>query len=151
VEAGASAVQLFDSWVGNLSREDYEERVLPWSRSVLSGLVDLEVPLIHFGVGTSELLEPMRDAGATVIGLDWRLGLDRAWERLGEAVAVQGNLDPAALLAGWDVVQRKASDVLARAGGRPGHVFNLGHGVLPETDPSVLRRLTDFVRERSTR
>jgi uroporphyrinogen decarboxylase len=149
VGAGATAVQLFDSWVGVLAPDDYEQHVLPASARILTGLADLSVPLIHFGVGTGELLEHMRDAGATVIGLDWRVPLDRAWDRLGREVAVQGNLDPVALLSPWEIVERKARSVLARAGGRPGHIFNLGHGVPPETSPAVLRRLTDFVHEQS--
>jgi len=151
VEAGARAVQVFDSWVGALAPEDYEERVLPFVRPIFEGLAGLGVPRIHFGVGTGELLELMRDAGADVVGVDWRVPLDRAWERLGTEVAVQGNLDPAVLLAPWEVVERRARAVLDRAGGRPGHVFNLGHGVLPETEPGALRRLTDLVHEVSAR
>ncbi|MBI4261315.1 MAG: uroporphyrinogen decarboxylase [Actinobacteria bacterium] len=151
VEAGAAAVQLFDSWVGNLSPDDYEAFVLPASSRILGGLADLGVPLIHFGVGTGELLPLMRDAGATVVGVDWRVPLDRAWDRLGDGVAVQGTLDPAVLLAGWKAVERGAGAVLGAAGGRPGHVFNLGHGVLPGTDPDVLRRLVDLVHERTER
>ena len=149
-EAGAEAVQLFDSWAGALSPGDYVQHVLPFTRTVFEGLAGLGVPRIHFGVGTGELLEPMRDAGADVIGVDWRVPIDTAWDRLGD-VAVQGNLDPALLLAPWEVVEAKAREVLARAGGRRGHVFNLGHGVLPETDPEVLRRLTDLVHEESRR
>jgi uroporphyrinogen decarboxylase len=149
IDAGAAAVQLFDSWVGALSRDDYEQHVLPWSRRILGGLQDAGAPRIHFGVGTAHLLEPMRDAGADVVGVDWRLALDEAWERLGPEVAIQGNLDPAVLLAPWDVLERRALDVVRRAGGRPGHVFNLGHGVLPETQPETLRRLTDLVHERT--
>jgi uroporphyrinogen decarboxylase len=151
VEAGAAAVQLFDSWVGALSLDDYTSHVAPYSRRILEGLADLDVPRIHFGVGTTALLEAMRDAGADVVGLDWRVRLDSGWERVGERVAVQGNLDPAAVLATWDVLERKTIDVLSRAAGRPGHVFNLGHGVLPDTDPSMLRRLVELVHERSVR
>jgi uroporphyrinogen decarboxylase len=151
VAAGASAVQLFDSWVGNLSVQDYRTSVAPWSARILGGLADLGVPLIHFGVGTGELLADMRDAGATVVGVDWRTPLDDAWSRVGEGVGVQGNLDPVAVTAGWDVASARTIDVLERAGGRPGHVFNLGHGVLPETDPAVLRKVVDLVRERSAR
>jgi uroporphyrinogen decarboxylase len=151
VAAGAQAVQLFDSWVGALGPEDYAEHVLPYSRMVLSGLADLGVPRIHFGVGTGELLELMRDAGADVIGVDWRVRLDTARHRLGPGVAVQGNLDPVALLGPWEVVERKTLDILTRAGDRPGHVFNLGHGVLPQTDPGTLLRLTELVHERSAR
>ena len=147
VDAGASAVQLFDSWVGTLSPDEYAAHVAPYSARILQGLADLEVPRIHFGVGTGELLQAMRDAGAEVIGVDWRVRLDRAWSRVGDGVALQGNLDPAAVLAPWDVVERSAKQVLAYAGGRPGHVFNLGHGVLPATEPDTLRRLVDLVHE----
>jgi uroporphyrinogen decarboxylase len=143
--AGADAIQLFDSWVGVLSAAQYRERVAPWSAQVLaaSGL-----PTIHFGTGASHLLGELAVAGGDAIGLDWRLPLDEGWA-LVPGRAVQGNLDPAALLAPWDVVEREARDVLERAGGRPGHVFNLGHGVLPETDPDVLTRLVALVRERT--
>jgi len=145
VEAGAQALQIFDSWAGALDPEDYAEFVLPVMKGVFASLSGLDVPLIHFGVGTGELLPLMRDAGATVVGVDWRVPLDVAWERAGHDVAVQGNLDPAVCLAGWESVQRKAMGVLRRAGGRPGHVFNLGHGVLPQTPPEVLERLVDLV------
>jgi len=147
VETGASAVQLFDSWAGALGVEDYEQHVMPWSRRIFAELADLGVPRIHFGVGTAHLLELMRAAGPDVVGVDWRLPLDEAWDRVGHDVAIQGNLDPAALLAPWEVVERKAGDILRRAGGRAGHVFNLGHGVLPETDPESLARLVEFVHE----
>jgi uroporphyrinogen decarboxylase len=149
VEAGASAVQLFDSWVGALPLDDYTFHVLPYSTRILRGLSDLDVPRIHFGVGTGELLKAMRDAGADVVGVDWRVRLDVAGQRVGPDTAIQGNLDPTAVLAPWEVVERKAMQVLAHAGGRPGHVFNLGHGVLPASDPAVLRRLTDLVHERT--
>ena len=149
IEAGAAAIQLFDSWAGALSRDDYLELVFPWSRRILAGLADLGTPRIHFGVGTAHLLEPMRDAGADVVGVDWRLPLDEAWDVLGPDVAIQGNLDPAVLLAPWEIVERKALDVIRRAGGRPGHIFNLGHGVLPDTAPDTLRRLTELVHERT--
>jgi len=151
VETGASAFQVFDSWVGALAPDDYREFVLPFVRPIFEGLAPFGVPLIHFGVGTSELLDLMRDAGTDVVGVDWRIPLDRAWDRLGPGVAIQGNLDPAVLLGPWDVVERRVRDVLARAGGRPGHVFNLGHGVLPETAPGTLRRVTELVHEASTR
>jgi uroporphyrinogen decarboxylase len=147
VETGASAVQLFDSWAGALGTEDYEQHVMPWSRRIFAELADLGVPRIHFGVGTAHLLELMRAAGPDVVGIDWRVPLDDAWDRVGHDVAIQGNLDPAALLAPWEVVERKAGDILRRAGGRAGHVFNLGHGVLPETDPESLARLVGFVHE----
>jgi uroporphyrinogen decarboxylase len=143
IEAGAQAVQLFDSWVGALSPTDYERHVLPASRAILGGLADLGVPRIHFGVGSGELLELMHGAGADVVGVDWRVPLDRARRRLGDA-AVQGNLDPVAVLAGVEVSRRAADEVLARGGGR-GHIFNLGHGVLPQSDPGVLADLVDHV------
>jgi len=145
IEAGAQAVQLFDSWAGQLSPVTYERYVLPHSRKVLEGVADTGVPRIHFGVGTGELLALMADAGADVVGIDWRVPLDVARRRLGDGVALQGNLDPVACLAGWEGVEREARDVLARAGDHPGHVFNLGHGVLPDTDPAVLERLVDLV------
>ena len=145
VEAGARAVQVFDSWVGLLSPADYRRSVLPATRAVFDGLDDLGVPRIHFGVGTGELLELLAEAGPDVVGVDWRVPLDRARARLGEHVAVQGNLDPAVCLAPWDVIAREARAVLDANGGRPGHVFNLGWGVLPETDPDILRRLVDLV------
>lgn len=147
VQAGASAVQLFDSWAGSLSPDEYATSVLPASRRILEGLADLGVPRIHFGVGTGELLALMGDAGADVVGVDWRVPLDRAWERIGFDRGVQGNLDPAICLAPWEVVASRAAGVLAAAGRRPGHVFNLGHGVLPDTDPDVLARLVEFVHE----
>ncbi len=142
VAAGADAIQLFDSWVGVLSRAHYREHVAVHSARVL-GAVD--VPTIHFGTGATHLLEALAEAGGDAIGLDWRLPLDEGWARVSDR-AVQGNLDPAALLAEWDVVEREALDVLSRASGRAGHVFNLGHGVLPETDPDTLTRLTALVR-----
>ena len=145
LEAGAAAFQLFDSWAGALTPDDYERRVLPASARVFDGLAELGVPGIHFGVNTGELLPLMADAGATVVGVDWRVPLDAARTRLGEGVAVQGNLDPAVCLAPWPVVESKVRDILARNGGRPGHVFNLGHGVLPETDPDVLKRIVEVV------
>jgi uroporphyrinogen decarboxylase len=145
VDAGAAAVQLFDSWAGALTPDDYRRSVLPASRKVLEGLDDWGVPRIHFGVGTGELLPLLAKAGADVVGVDWRVPLDRARKRVGEDVAVQGNLDPAACLAPWEVVHAKVVEILARNGGRPGHVFNLGHGVLPDTDPDTLRRIVDLV------
>ena len=144
VEAGASAVQLFDSWAGALSAADYERFVLPASRRIFDGLADLGVPRIHFGVGTGELLGLMAGAGADVVGIDFHLPIDEGARRVGPGKAVQGNLDPAVCLAPWEVVEERTRDVLARAP-RTGHVFNLGHGVLPETDPDVLRRIVDLV------
>ena len=148
IEAGAQAVQLFDSWVGALSPSDYARAVQPWVRRVLR---DLPVPSIHFGVGTGELLGLMRDAGGDAIGVDWRVPLDRAWERIGADRAIQGNLDPSICTASWDAVERAAIEVLDRAARRDGHVFNLGHGVLPQTRPENLQRLVDLVHERGAR
>jgi uroporphyrinogen decarboxylase len=145
VAAGADVVQLFDSWVGALSPAQYEARVAPWSARILDAV---DVPTIHFGTGASHLLGALAAAGGDVIGLDWRLPLDAGWSLVGER-AVQGNLDPAALTAPWDVVEREALDVLSRAHGRRGHIFNLGHGVLPETDPTSLTRLVELVHERT--
>jgi uroporphyrinogen decarboxylase len=143
--AGADAIQLFDSWAGALSPQHYAAHVAPWSARVLAAV---DVPTIHFGTGTAGLLGELAAAGGDVIGLDWRIPLDEGRRRLGGR-AVQGNLDPSVLLAPWDVVEREALDVLARAAGRPGHVFNLGHGVLPETDADTLTRLAALVRERT--
>jgi uroporphyrinogen decarboxylase len=151
VSAGVSAVQLFDSWAGTLSPEDYRASVLPHSRRVFEALAGAGVPRIHFGVGTGELLGLMSEAGADVVGVDWRVSLDEAVRRVDIGTALQGNLDPAVLLAPWEVVERRAWDVLSRGRTAEGHIFNLGHGVLPETDPDVLARLTDFVHEKSVR
>jgi uroporphyrinogen decarboxylase len=144
VGAGAQAVQVFDSWVGALSVADYREHVLPSTSRIFAGLADLDVPRIHFGVGTGHLLPSMAEAGADVIGIDWRVGLADA-RRLVPGKAIQGNLDPTALFAPMDVVERKVRDVLADAGDEPGHVFNLGWGVLPDTDPEVLTRVVELV------
>jgi uroporphyrinogen decarboxylase len=144
-EAGAQALQVFDSWVGALDRDDYRRRVQPHMASLFAALADLDVPLIHFGVGTGELLGEMAVSGGDVMGIDWRVPIDEGWQRVGHDRAVQGNLDPAVLGAPWEVVERKSLDILRRAGARRGHVFNLGHGVLPDTRPDVLARLTDFV------
>ena len=145
IDAGVDAVQLFDSWAGHLAPSDYERYVLPTSRSILSGL-EGTVPRIHFGVGTGQLLELMTDAGADVMGIDWRVRLDDGRRRLGDDVVLQGNLDPAVCLAPWEVIEQQALDVLGRLGGRK-HIFNLGHGVLPETDPDALVRLVELVHE----
>jgi uroporphyrinogen decarboxylase len=147
VAAGAAAVQLFDSWAGALSPRDYARHVQPASTKVFAALADLDVPRIHFGVHTGELLAAMAAAGADVLGVDWRTPLSEARRRVGPAVALQGNLDPAVCLAPWDVVAAEARAVLTDNGGHPGHVFNLGHGVLPETDPAVLERVVDLVHE----
>jgi uroporphyrinogen decarboxylase len=149
VEAGVQAVQLFDSWAGALSERDYRELVLPHSSAVLGGLADARVPRIHFGVGTSELLPAMREAGADVVGVDWRLPLDEAARRLSAAGAtrpvVQGNLDPALLLADFSVVEAEVRRIHAEGRAAGGHIFNLGHGVLPETDPDALTRVVELV------
>src|SRR4029078_10673911 len=132
IDAGAQAVQLFDSWVGCLSPDDYREFVLPHTKSVIRG-VTKGVPVIHFGTGTAALLELMREAGGDVIGLDWRVRLDEGWRRVGHDVAAMGNLDPVVLFAKRDMLQEQAKRILDQAEGRPGHIFNLGHGILPET------------------
>jgi uroporphyrinogen decarboxylase len=145
IHAGAQAVQLFDSWVGALHPDAYGEHVMPHVERIFDGLKRLGSPAIHFGTRTSDLLTLMRDAGGDVIGIDWMTPLGNAWKRLGEGVAVQGNLDPAALLASPDVVRAEAAKVLAEAGGRPGHIFNLGHGILPETPVENVEALIECV------
>ncbi|HTG86929.1 MAG TPA: uroporphyrinogen decarboxylase [Pyrinomonadaceae bacterium] len=150
IDAGAQAVQLFDSWVGCLGPDDYQEFVLPHSRAVIEG-VKPGVPVIHFGTGTAALLELMRQAGGDVIGLDWRVRLDEGWQRVGHDVAVMGNLDPIALFASTDALRWQAKRILDQAGGRPGHVFNLGHGILPETPVENVIALVDMVHEMSQR
>jgi uroporphyrinogen decarboxylase len=147
VAAGADVVQLFDSWIGALSRADYEEFVAPYSARMLASV---DAPTIHFGTGTSHLLEAMAAAGGDVIGLDWRVPLDEGWQRVGSDRGVQGNLDPALLLGPFERTRDSALRILELAGGRPGHIFNLGHGVLPETDPADLRRLVELVHEQPT-
>jgi uroporphyrinogen decarboxylase len=142
--AGADVVQLFDSWVGTLSPVDYEEFVGPWSARVLAAV---DVPTIHFGTGASTLLPAMARAGGDVIGLDWRIALDDGWALAGDDRGVQGNLDPALLLGPWERIETAARDVLARAGRRPGHIFNLGHGVFPATEAAVVTRLAELVQE----
>jgi uroporphyrinogen decarboxylase len=151
VAAGASAVQLFDSWAGAVGPEDYRTAVLPHSKRIFDALADTGVPRIHFGVTTGELLGLMGEAGADVVGVDWRVPLDEAVRRIGPGKALQGNLDPAVLLAPWEVVERRARDVLTRSRVAEGYVFNLGHGVLPATDPATLARLTDLVHEATAR
>lgn len=150
IDAGAQAVQLFDSWVGCLSPEDYRQFVLPHSRKVIES-VKPGTPVIHFGTMTGSLLNEMRDAGGDVIGLDWRVELDEAWNRLGDSVAVQGNLDPVLLFADVSEVRSAVRDILRRANGRPGHIFNLGHGILPETPVDNVLALVDAVHEYSRR
>jgi uroporphyrinogen decarboxylase len=151
VGAGASAVQLFDSWAGVVSPEDYRQSVLPHSRRVFEALAGSGVPRLHFGVTTGELLGLMGEAGADVVGVDWRVPLDEAARRVGPGKAVQGNLDPAILLAPWDVIEQRAVAVLEAGRAAAGHVFNLGHGVLPETNPDMLARLAELVHTRSAR
>jgi uroporphyrinogen decarboxylase len=151
LDAGVDAVQLFDSWAGALSERDYRELVLPHSAKVLSGLDGAGVPRIHFGVGTGELLGAMREAGADVVGVDWRVPLDEAARRLAAAVpggpapVVQGNLDPAVLLADFDVIEREVRRIVAEGRAAGGHIFNLGHGVLPDTDPEVITRVVELI------
>ncbi|HEY7222874.1 MAG TPA: uroporphyrinogen decarboxylase [Micromonosporaceae bacterium] len=149
VAAGAAVVQLFDSWAGALSEVDYRRYVAPHSALVLSELAAQypQVPRIHFGVGTTELLPAMAEAGASVVGVDWRTPLNVASARIGPSYAVQGNLDPATLLAPWPVVRSQVRRVLREGSAAPGHVFNLGHGVLPQTDPDVLTRVVALVHE----
>ncbi|MFC4564746.1 uroporphyrinogen decarboxylase [Nocardiopsis mangrovi] len=151
IAAGASAVQLFDSWAGALSAEDYRASVLPHSTWIFERLRDADVPRIHFGVGTGELLSLLSEAGADVVGVDWRVPLDKAAQRVQPGTALQGNLDPATLFAPWEVVADRTRDVLSRGAAAEGHVFNLGHGVLPTTDPDVLTRLTHLVHEETER
>jgi uroporphyrinogen decarboxylase len=145
IEAGAAAVQLFDSWVGAVSPEDYRQAIFPHTSRIFAVLAAYDVPRIHFGVGTGELLGLLGEAGADVVGVDWRVPLDEAARRVPPGKALQGNLDPAVLLAPWDVVQHRTSDVLTRGRSTEGHIFNLGHGVPPEADPTVLARLADLV------
>jgi uroporphyrinogen decarboxylase len=149
VAAGAQAVQLFDSWVGALAPDDYQQYVLPHTKSVIEG-VNPAAPVIHFGTGTSTLLELMREAGGNVIGLDWRIALDEGWRRVGSDVGVMGNLDPVALFAGQDHIRAHAKTILDQAGGRPGHIFNLGHGILPKTPVENVIALVEAVHEMST-
>lgn len=150
VEAGAQAVQLFDSWAGALSPADYRRYVAPASAKVMAGLADLKVPRIHFGVDTGSLLGMMAETGADVVGVDWRVPLRQARRQLGPNVAVQGNLDPVVCLADWPIVAAHTRRILHDVGGQPGHIFNLGHGVLPETDPAVLGRLVELVHAETT-
>jgi uroporphyrinogen decarboxylase len=150
VAAGAQAVQLFDSWVGCLSPDDYRQYVLPHTRDVIRGVTP-GVPVLHFGTGTGALLELMREAGGDVIGIDWRVRLDEAWARVGHDVAIMGNLDPVALYAGVDHVKIEAKRILDQAGGRAGHIFNLGHGILPTTPVDNVLALVNAVHELSER
>ncbi|WP_370370753.1 uroporphyrinogen decarboxylase [Catenulispora sp. GP43] len=151
IEAGASAVQLFDSWAGALSPRDYERYVMPHSAKVLAAVADLGVPRIHFGVGTGELLPLMAAAGADVVGVDWRVPLDEASRRIGPEYAVQGNLDPSVMFAPWPVIETRVREVLDEGARTPGHIFNLGHGVTPDMDPDRLARVVELVHEASAR
>ncbi|MGH9039981.1 MAG: uroporphyrinogen decarboxylase [Acidimicrobiia bacterium] len=151
VAAGAQAVQVFDSWVGALSPMDYEAQVMPYTRRVFARLIGAGVPLIHFGTGNATLLPLMAQIPCDVIGLDWRVPLDQGWATVGEGFSAQGNLDPAALFAPPAELERQVLEVLDRAGGRPGHIFNLGHGILPGTPPEAVGFVTDLVHERTAR
>jgi uroporphyrinogen decarboxylase len=150
-EAGADVLQVFDSWIGSLAPADFERCVLPWMQRLFDGLRATGTPTIYFGTGNAALLELMASAGADLMSVDWRVNLDDAWQRIGFSRGVQGNLDPVRPMAGWEAAQSGARDVLARAAGRPGHIFNLGHGVMPETDPDILRRLVDLVHTETSR
>jgi uroporphyrinogen decarboxylase len=141
-------VQLFDSWLGLLDQDSYATHVLPYTRRIFAAVSPL-APAIHFSTGTVALLELIATSGCAAVSVDWRLPLDLAWARVGADVAIQGNLDPALVLAPWPVVAAGAADVLARAGGRPGHIFNLGHGILPESDPEILARIVRLVHGES--
>jgi uroporphyrinogen decarboxylase len=143
--AGAQALQLFDSWAGQLAPEDYRRYVAPYTREALATAAQAGIPLIHFGTGTSGMLADIRDAGGSVIGVDWRTDLDVAWRALGPAVAIQGNLDPSVLFAPWEAVATHARRVLDQAGGRAGHIFNVGHGILPGTPMDTVKRLAELV------
>jgi uroporphyrinogen decarboxylase len=149
VRAGADVIQVFDSWVGCLSVEDYREYVLPRTTELIRKLKSTGAPVIYFGTDTSALLSSMKETGADVIGLDWRIPLDVGWEGIGNAGAVQGNLDPVVLFASWKQVKQRTEEVLVRAGGRPGHIFNLGHGILPETPVENVKALAEYVQEHS--
>ena len=151
IKAGAQAIQLFDSWVGCLSVGDYVEYVQPHVQLIFEGLKREGVPMIHFGTGTSAMLRQMREAGGDVIGIDWRINLDEAWAMVGHDVAVQGNLDPLTLFAPLHEIERRVADILRRAGGRPGHIFNLGHGILPTTPIEHVAATIDMVHKLSQR
>jgi uroporphyrinogen decarboxylase len=151
IHAGAQAVQIFDSWVGCLSPGDYRNFVLPYTRQLIQGLKGERVPIIHFGTGTSALLELMKSAESDVVGVDWRIDLDQAWKRLGHDVAIQGNLDPVALFGPLHEIERRVQDILRRAANRPGHIFNLGHGILPETPVEHVAAVVEMVHKYSER
>jgi uroporphyrinogen decarboxylase len=149
--AGADVIQLFDSWAGALAPEDFARSVLPWSQRIFAALREIGIPSIYFGTGNSSLLELFAAAGSDLISIDWRVPLDEAWRRIGFDRGIQGNLDPVRAVAGWEVARAGMRDVLTRAAGRPGHIFNLGHGVMPETDPATLKRLVDAVHQETAR
>jgi uroporphyrinogen decarboxylase len=149
VRAGADTIQIFDSWVGCLSVEDYRHYVLPHVTALVKRLQKSGVPIIYFGTETATLLPSMKETGAEVVGMDWRIPLDTGWQSLGNKGAVQGNLDPVVLFANWKELKSRAEDVLRRAAGRPGHIFNLGHGILPETPVENVKSLCDYIREHS--
>ena len=149
VHAGAQVVQLFDSWVGCLSPYDYKSFVLPYSRRIFQELRKDGICSIHFGTGTGGLLHLMVEAGGDIVGIDWRVNLDRSWQSIGSGAGVQGNLDPVALMAPIPILKQKAAEILEEAGGRAGHIFNLGHGILPSTPEDSVKVLTDFVHEYS--
>ena len=151
IEAGAQVVQLFDSWVGCLSPWDYEEYVFPHSKNAIEGLKDKSVPVIHFGTNSTTLLKLIRKAGGDVIGIDWRIGIDEAWEKVGHDKAVQGNLDPITLFAPHEKIEECVADIIKRAGNRPGHIFNLGHGIIPKTPVENVQFLVDTVHRLSKR
>jgi len=149
IEAGVDAVQVFDSWVGALNADDYREFILPHTRKIFARLASFKVPTIHFGVGTGAILRELRAAGGDVLGADWRTPLDEAWAAIGDDRAIQGNLDPTVLLAPIQRLLAATDDVLARAGGRPGHIFNLGHGILPMTPLEHVQALARYVHQQT--
>jgi uroporphyrinogen decarboxylase len=151
IEAGVDVVQLFDSWVGALSPSVYRRFVQPYSQRIFEAVKTADTPSIHFGTGAASLLEAMAEAGGDIISVDWRVDLDDAWARIGYERGIQGNLDPTMLLAPWETIQEGMRDVLRRAEQRPGHIFNLGHGILPETPVETVRRLADYVHEQTAR
>ncbi|HET8846963.1 MAG TPA: uroporphyrinogen decarboxylase, partial [Ktedonobacteraceae bacterium] len=151
VEAGVNVVQLFDSWVGSLSPSVYRHYVLPYSKRIFTAIRATGTPSIHFGTGTGTLLEAMTEAGSDVLSVDWRFDLDEAWQRIGYDRGIQGNLDPTLLLAPWETIENGVKDVLQRAANRPGHIFNLGHGVLAATEPDMLKRVVETVHTLSAR
>jgi uroporphyrinogen decarboxylase len=151
ISAGVDVVQLFDSWVGSLGPSVYKQYVQPYSERIFKAIKQTSTPSIHFGTGTAGLLKLMTKAGGDIISIDWRMDLDTAWSRVGYDRGIQGNLDPTLLLTPWNVIEKGMQDVLQRAANRPGHIFNLGHGVLPATPPDILRRLVDAVHESTKR